>query len=390
MKHKELFRILEEIGEDLEITKSQYKLAEERYQAVGNWLAKGEYCISGKSDIFFKDGEIYPQGSIRLETTVKPIGRNEFDIDLVFYTPNISASSITPERLRKIVGERLRENEKYKQMLIPLNRGWRINYANEFHLDITPSLDNYNDQNENSELVSDRQLQQYMPTNPKGYATWFDEASLIQPSIQSTISLFESRKMIIVEDAATVTELPKYNTNKPLLKRFIQIFKRHRDIMFQDKDDAPISIIITTLATLSYLDCIKNYSYDNEYTLMIDTLRNMNTFIHQVDSGYLIENPTVKGENFAEKWNINSIKKHNFDKWNSEMIIFSESLANLNGQHKIFESLKQRLGEIPVNKIYEQITKKVSTNRKNGLLYLGESTNLQTSFPVKPNTFFGK
>ena len=91
----------------------------------------------------FKDGEIYPQGSFRLETTVKPIGKNEFDIDLVFYTPNVSADMITPERLKELIGNRLKEHDTYKKMLTPLNRGWCINYANEFHLDVTPSLDNH-------------------------------------------------------------------------------------------------------------------------------------------------------------------------------------------------------------------------------------------------------
>ena len=143
----EIFKILEKVGESLEITKTQRQLAEERYKAVGKWLAEGEYCLlgDGKKQCF-KDGEIYPQGSFRLETMVKPIGKNEFDIDLVFYTPNVSADMITPERLKELVGNRLKEHDTYKKMLTPLNRGWCINYANEFHLDVTPSLDNHFEQ----------------------------------------------------------------------------------------------------------------------------------------------------------------------------------------------------------------------------------------------------
>lgn len=387
----ELFKILEKIGESLEITKTQRQLAEERYKAVGKWLAEGEYCLLGNGEKqCFKDGKIYPQGSFRLETTVKPIGENEFDIDLVFYTPNISADMISPEQLKELVGNRLKEHETYKKMLKPLNRGWHINYANEFHLDITPSLDNHFEPYNDSELVADKKLERYMPTNPEGYAKWFDNISLMQPVFKSTKDMFESRNMMIAtEDAAIVTELPEHNPNKPLLKRFIQIFKRHRDIMFEGKDDAPISIIITTLATRSYLYCIQNYSYDNEYALMIDTLKHMIQFIEN-HNGYWIENPTVNGENFAEKWNYKLIKKRNFDHWYNAILELFESIINLKGQHLIFESLRNGLGEAPVNKVYKDITDDVSQNRLNGLLSVGLSSNATNSFSMKKNTFFGK
>jgi hypothetical protein len=387
--NKELFKILEKVGESLEITKTQRQLAEDRYKAVGKWLAEGEYCLlgDGKKQCF-KDGEIYPQGSFRLETTVKPIGKNEFDIDLVFYTPNVSADMITPERLKELVGNRLKEHDTYKKMLTPLNRGWCINYANEFHLDVTPSLDNHFEPHNESELVADKKLERYTPTNPEGYAKWFDYIASMQPILKSTKELFESRNMMIAtEDAATVTELPEHNPNKPLLKRFIQIFKRYRDIMFDGKDDAPISIIITTLATKSYLRCIQNNSYDNEYALMTDTLKYMKQFIEN-HNGYWIENPTVNGENFAEKWNYKPIKKQNFDSWHTEIVQMFESINNLKGQHLIFESLKKGLGESPVNKIYNDMTHKVDDFRQRGILGAGFGS-LTDPYPVKNNTFFG-
>ncbi len=388
--NKELFKILEKVGDSLEITKTQYQLAEERYKAVGKWLAEGEYCLlgDGKKQCF-KDGEIYPQGSIRLGTTVKPIGKNEFDIDLVFYTPNISAEMIKPERLKELIGDRLKEDETYKKMLKPLNRGWCINYTNEFHLDITPSLNNHHEPFNESELVADKKLERYMPTNPEGYAQWFDDISEKKPMFNITKSMFESRNMMIAaEDAATVSELPEHNPNKPMLKRFIQIFKRHRDMMFDGKDDAPISIIITTLVTKSYEYCIQNFPYSDEYTLMIDTLKNMPLFIETRNALLWIENPTVKGENFAEKWNYNPNKKQNFDKWHNEILRLFKSISNLEGQHLIFESLRNGLGEFPVNKVYDEMTHKVDGYRRKEFLGAGFGT-LTDTYPVKKNTFFG-
>src|SRR5436190_295449 len=61
----------------LQLSPTDYKLAVEHYQAIGRYLqAEG-------SPIAKYDPDIYPQGSLRIGTTVKPRGRQEFDLDLV-------------------------------------------------------------------------------------------------------------------------------------------------------------------------------------------------------------------------------------------------------------------------------------------------------------------
>ena len=122
---------------------------------------------------------------------------------------------------------------------------------------------------------------------------------------------------------------------------------------------------------------------------MTDTLKYMTKFIEN-RNGYWIENPTVNGENFAEKWNYKPIKKQNFDNWHNAIIGIFESIINLQGQHLIFESLRNGLGESPVNKVYKDMTDNVDQNRLNGLLSLGLSSNATDSFAMKQNTFFGK
>lgn len=386
--NKELFKILDSIGKSLDISESQHKLAVKRYQAIGKFLAEGEYCIlgTGKKQCF-KDGDIYPQGSIKLETAVKPIGTDEFDIDLVFYTPNISADNLSPELLKKLIGDRLKEHETYKNMLSETNRGWCVNYANEFHLDITPSLDNHHEAHNKSELVADTKLQQYMPSNPRGYAEWFENFSNIIPTMTITKGMFESRNSIVAfEDSATVTGIPEHNMNKPLLKRFIQIFKRHRNVMFEGKDDAPISIIITTLATKSYLYCIESFSYDNEYDLMIDVLKNMPSFITESLGVYTIENPTVNGENFAEKWNTKSKRREAFYLWHEKCQLFFRKFNENMGQHILFDSLKEGFGSKPTEFVREQYINNIDKNRGLGTV-VASSVGVTSS--VKANTFYG-
>jgi len=386
---KELFKILEKIGESLDITSTQYELAKEKYKAVGRWLAEGEYCILGSDKKqCFKDGEIYPQGSIQLETVVKPIGKKEFDIDLVFYTPNISAYDIKPEYLRELIGNRLKEHKTYNKILKPLNRGWCLEYANEFHLDITPSLENHNEPYNESELVADKKLKQYMPTNPKGFSQWFGNISEMQPLLDITKSMFESRSVVVTLDsAATVTELPKHNPkNKALLKRYVQILKKHRDVIFQDQNNAPISIIITTLTAKAYAYCIQSFSYNNAYDLMLDTLKHMLKFIEIRNSLYWVENPTVNGENFAEKWNTNPERKKAFYKWHNQCLTFFSRFNENMGQNVLFDSIKEGFGEQSAELIRKEYIDEIESYRKIGQV---SSVTAGVIGSVKPNTFYG-
>ncbi len=389
-KH-ELFKVLDKIGSKLDITRAQYEEAKKRYEAVGKWLANGEYCLTGGSKVCLRDGEIYPQGSIRLGTAVKPIGQGEFDVDLVFFSPNLSTNDINPSELNHLIGERLRENADYKRMMESspndgrLKRGWRITYADEFHLDITPSINNHTEEN-NSELVPDRKLQDWKPSNPKDYADWFDNCSEQIPWLK-----YVTRDSVIVAtESHEVTDFPENDEAKPLLKRYVQILKRHRDEMFKDKDHKPISIIITTLATHAYNKCIKTNTYDNELDLLTDIIKIMPDFIEGTERNYQILNPTTKFENFAERWNEVPAKKKAFDMWHRNVLVFFKTLYTLSGQHTIFKKLEEGFGKESVSIVYDDINVNVEKNRANGLLGLGISSTATASSLMKKNTFYGK
>jgi hypothetical protein len=379
---KDLYNLMDMIGEKLDITDTQFKKAKDRYEAVGQWLVDGEYCLVGKQ-ICLKDGDIYPQGSLKLETAVKPLAQEEFDVDLVFFTPNVSTNDIEPSELNRLLGDRLRLHSKYKDMMEPLKRGWRITYADEFHLDITPSINNHTEPHNASELVPDRKIQNWKPSNPKEYADWFDDAAKVIPS-------FSLRKIALESKATTITDFPENTRKKPLLKRYVQLMKRHRDVMFKDKEQKPISIIITTLATHAYAYCVRNFTYDNEFDLLTDTLKHMPTFIEGDEGNYRVMNPKTTYENFAERWNEVPLKKKTFDKWHEGATKFCEELKNsTSGQHQIFESLETHFGKFPVKNVYDETTKKVDDYRKKGLLGAGFGT-LAEPHSVKKNTFFGK
>ena len=70
---------------------------------------------------------------------------------------------------------------------------------------------------------------------------------------------------------------------KGILRRVVQILKRHRDYRFLDADPAlaPISIVITTLASRSYGHCVSNFVFEDEFDLLCAVIRHMPRFIER-------------------------------------------------------------------------------------------------------------
>lgn len=233
-KRQELVGILEEVCQELELTKTQYKSAEEKYNSVGKWLNAGDV-------IMIYDPDISPQGSVILGTTVRPIGRIEFDVDLVC-TLIRGSRKLGQAYVKNMIGDRLRQHATYRDMLEDINRGWRLNYAGEFHMDITPAVPNLLCVN-GGVLVPDKKLSRWKESNPSGYCEWFKgKAALpLRRAIRSAM-----------QKEGRVQPIPEHSFAKGVLRRVVQIYKRHRDLYFNSREDAPISIIITTLAAYAY------------------------------------------------------------------------------------------------------------------------------------------
>jgi len=299
-RHDDLRMLLQALAEFLDISDTQYDAAVSHYKAVGEWLNEEN------SSIVKHDPNIYSQGSFRLGTMIKPISDgDEYDIDLVCELKNLRKGEVSQKQLKDMIGDRLKENERYRKIIEECNRCWKLKYsdATRFHMDILPAIpaDTVDDISPTTDpelsfsaiLITDKELREWQRSNPIGFAEWFKERMRAQ---------FEAMRMLVAKSLrATVEQIPDYKVKTPL-QRSIQILKRHRDIMFSDDiDDKPISIIITTLAA---------HAYNNESDL-IDALLNivsgMPLYIEYRDGVTYIPNPTNPLENFADKWNP---KKH--------------------------------------------------------------------------------
>lgn len=386
LKNVELVGVLERLCQALELSDTQFENAKGKYEAVGRWLADAD-------DALISTVRIYPQGSTAIGTTVKPIGSNEHDVDLVSHVGEPD-QLISPAALKKAIGDRLRENGRYESILEEMGRCWRLNYANEFHLDITPSIPNPSCRR-GGELVPDKALKAWSPSNPKGYRDLFVARSKLIPQMRL------SKHTGAMDSARSHVEpYPKQVGFKGILPRTVQLAKRHRDIHFENRDPsiAPISVIITTLASRAYEHCVRNNVYDSELELLCDVIRNMPSSIVHSDVGghvhWFIWNETTDHENFAEKWNSDPRRPHAFYTWHRQLLTDLESLVHIEGVDLLFKRLGGAFGSGQASRALEGLTDKVSAARSTGLLVVAPAAGvsaaaLPASTAVRANTFFG-
>jgi hypothetical protein len=387
LRQSQLVGLIEEVCQYLEPSAYQRDLAKQRYEGVGDWLARSD-------DWLLTSIEIRLQGSVAIGTTVKPIGANEHDVDLVAHVPDLDLA-VSPGLLKQRIGDRLRSNGNYAARLIELPRCWRLDYANEFHLDITPSIPNP-ECRFGGELVPDKTLKTWKASNPMGYRSKFERRAALQPRIRSVFGKpYDSARA-----DGQVEPYPEDKRLKGILRRIVQIAKRHRDMNFIDDDGglAPLSIIITTLTSRAYEYCVNQFEYDHELDLILDVLRRMPTMLQtgtfEGRVGWYLWNQTTAGENFCEKWNKNPERAQAFFAWHGQVVADMQQLASAQGLDQVRRLLGGIFGTAPANKAMDSLTERVSAARAISRLSVSKPAGVIVgtaagATPVRGNTFFG-
>jgi hypothetical protein len=309
-------QILEKASESLEIPPSAYEKTEKRYRSLGEWFQRPESnCARNKP-------QIYPQGSFRLGTVIRPLSDDEsYDLDLgCRLSEGITRTSHTQKQLKQIVGDELeayRKAQNFSQKLEEKHRCWRLFYADElsFHLDAVPSIpaDTSQKQFIKTAMLNEGIIEQGLASNitdkagaitdnrqpnynvrsddwrisnSEGYALWFESRMRLARTLLEWMAKSAG--------VSSIDKLPAYKWKTPL-QRCVQLLKRHRDSMFKDAPDSkPISIIITTLA---------GHAYSGEVNLdeaLTNILNKMDSFIRT--SSPKVPNPVNPNEDFADKW----------------------------------------------------------------------------------------
>ena len=92
-------QIIEEIAANLDIPPFAYKRAKQRYEDLGKWFERPD------SNCSEYDPHIYPQGSFRFGTVIRPLDEtSEYDLDLgCRLRRDITKLSHTQKQLKELV-----------------------------------------------------------------------------------------------------------------------------------------------------------------------------------------------------------------------------------------------------------------------------------------------
>lgn len=376
MNNTRIDMILRKIAKELDISEDKYKKAVDSYNAVGTYLSNN---INSQVDIF-------PQGSFRLGTVIKPLSdEDDYDIDLVC---RINKFFPNPEKLKNEVGQALKESDRYSKMLQDEGkRCWTLKYSEEaqYHMDILPAIkDTSYDLDKKLKITNkdeDNDVYTFTTTNPEAYFDWFNEKQ--KEEKQRLIERFA------VQNNKNIEDVPEYEV-KTTLQVALQILKRYRDKKFENNlENKPISIILTTIMAQVYA------GENNVYELIKKFSDNYYKYINNKNGIDWIENPVNSEENFADKWQIYPERKEAFNFFVSELKkdIINNTFIDSQNLFEESKSYQEIFGTKIVEKAFASISNNARVLRENGNMYINKNGTVnfkEEGKKVKEHKFFGQ
>jgi hypothetical protein len=365
--------LLDRIAGKLQLSESAYGLAQDRYKSIATLLGQANSVLAKYRP------DIYPQGSLRIGTTVKLRGRNEFDLDFVCEFQASPETFPDPLVLLDIIEEILLGNGVYRDKVERKNRCIRVVYADEFYMDILPACPNRSPglYGATCVLVPDCSAQAWKHSNPKGFARWYEGRA----------------QEAIVSFRKAIEPLPEQQSYEDLatLNRVVQLMKRHRDIVFERlPKQAPISIVLTTLAAKTYL------GHQSVSEAMTHVLNGICALIPNVAEGRLqVLNPTNPGEDLSERWDDDPEAYLRFVSWIKVFAKTWNDLLNVHGIQNAKIVLEKMFGERVARVAVEEHVKAFEAPRRSGGLAVQRGSGLivpaatASTTAIPRNTFYG-
>jgi len=365
---EDLDNLLFEVCEEIQITPARYDLAVGRYKTLNRLLEGSE------SPFRYFRPEIYPQGSMALGTTVAPL-RGPHDLDFVLQLSR-DYRGVDPMALIRSLYEFLRQHGTYRPMITLKNRCVRIEYADDFFMDVLPACLN-SEAGGTCIKVPDCAARGWGDSNPRGYIEYFQKKSRM---------IFVSKML----DRADPIPDQQAVADKEILQLLVQLSKRRRDVYHSSTDPklAPISIVLTTLAAETYRG---ERSVSQALTSMLAGIVELIDRSRRSGEKHLhLHNPSNVAEDLTERWDSNPAAYDAFERGVRDFHRRWSQVVERQGNVK--EDLKTLFGE-PVAAVLRKRSEQRHESRIDGKLGVSKA-GLITSVAgaaasLKPHTFYG-
>ena len=340
---------LDAINKHITVDPEIFKEAAEDYNKIAEHLVEKLHWSND-------DIRIIPQGSSRTKTLIRSPDASKFDIDAVCAVDISRIEANNPMDFFDLVGKALADWEATRK-----KRCWCVDFLNRrYYIEFTPSIplstvpkqiadgiryrpDRYA---HTALAVVDTPTKQWKTSNPVGFAQWVSDQA--ERHILMSFAL-EGRTLDSLASNSIESVPEQVVPLSDTLRIAIRLLKRHRDMSVRrgyiESEFRPISVIIVTLLTQCYEGLAdKAARYTNPLRLFLDLVELLPEMIEIRGGQYWVENPTVDGENFAEKWNVNSALKKTFDNWCELLVEDLQHLLNVKDERLLSDKLREVFG----------------------------------------------
>jgi hypothetical protein len=230
---------------------------------------------------------------------------------------------MTAMALYDMMYQELALNPRYKRRMTRKRRCIRLDFEGHFHLDVLPARSARTGTRDGRIEVPDRELKGWVSSNPKGYALWFEQQA-------------EAARALYMASERLPNDYPTH-AQKPTLNRAVQLWKRRRDVVFSGRDEAPRSIILTTLAA---------HYYDGQADVATSLLGILHATAQAIERAaphrIHVLNPTNPAEDFGDRWDNHSYRA--FTGFVDRCIADVGDIKETQGLPKLFDLLRRLFG----------------------------------------------
>jgi len=393
-------RLLAAAAIKIELPPSHHALLAERKSAIEKHLERDGSPLKGLIRLF------YQQGSVAIGATIRAKFRFEgFDIDIIV---ELMVSGMTPSEILDMlyVAVRGEKGSRYYDMTARQSRCVTITYADDMHIDLSPSilLNEYDPRQSHifhSKLEEPRSSDTTVLTNSFAFVNDYNTRCPIDKDFQQEYSKLVTASDRgwdrVLADADTVP-VPAHSTvvgGKSAVTVALQLLKRNRNIRWSTRDRRmPASVMYSCLSlevaapgrTIGEnLRVIATYMLDR-----LQAAKRQGALIH-------VENPCCPGDIFTDRWPENQTAQ---DLLITDLQLFLQQLEVLlsseSALSKKAQVLKEMFGENVGQSAVDDLGDDLGGMIQSGLHQFGPTgavlaapaaTNAKPSIP--PSTFYG-
>ena len=395
------FYLAEAITRVYEPTATQLSDLDRAYQSTADYLIT---CPEFEGLLYL----VQAHGSRPLGTMVRPLEefRDGFDIDLAAYLEREGLIRYGGPNGPALLIEHLyvalkRYADRHDLKIARDDRCVTMTYAGGMKADFAPIIDDPSHVVQHGDThgrIPDRDLQRYVPTNPRGYCRVFNAIALTTPTFERRAELNATFDSLRKSEVLPLPDAEEVFGRLP--SRLVQLVKINRNISFVGPksvtDVAPSSSFVTTLVAKAYsIEAPK--PHDGPMDLLLDMVQLMGKLFERrlLPDGsefWFLENPTALNDNLAACMNTPA-KQKAFDAWYANMLETLNALVDAidrdAGIDVVARAVERAFGERAKTAVLEDNASRRESNRSAGRATLIAGGTAAVSTASRAHTNFG-